>query len=182
MKSLIILVALILISCQNHSSTCYKNSQTENAKTIFPKRDTIHNKLTVLILPPYDEILNEGISPEIQKYLITEFGKDSSITLLKFPYKELNGIPYYMVFDKKFCKPIIDNVNTDIILMSKLDLVSRTESTQTCKWKVQFRNYNVRSDIQINSSVLLDSLTDEELKAKIHLIKNQLIKEIINNH
>jgi hypothetical protein len=87
-----------------------------------------------------------------------------------------------MVFDKKFCKPIIDNVKTDIILMSKLDLVGRTNLMPTCKWKVLFRIYNVSSDIQINSKVSLDSFTDEELKAKIHLAKNQLIKEIINNH
>ena len=182
MRRLLIFLLTLLTSCLNPSKPSNRTSLTDSTKTLQSNKDFNQYKLTVLVLPPYDEIANAGISPDIQQYLETEFAKDSSIILIKFPLKKLMGVPYQMVFDKKFCKPIVDKIKTDIIFMSKLDQVLRTGSMINDKWKIQFRIYNTNSEIQINSTVSTDSLTTDEIKDFLASKRDQMIKEIINNH
>ena len=182
MRHLLIFLLTLLTSCLNPSKSNNHIRLKDSTQTLQPKKEISQHKLTVLVLPPFDEIANEGISPDIQQYLETEFLKDSSIILIKFPLKKLMGVPYQMVFDKKFCKPIIDKIKTDIIVMSKLDQVLRSGSMINDKWKIQFRIYNTNTEIQINSTVSSDSLTTDEIKDFLTLHRDQMIKEIINNH
>lgn len=105
-------------------------------------------KLSVIVLPPFDKIANEGISPDVQKYLEREISKDTSLNVIKFPYRALMNVPYQNVFDKKYCKPITDKVDADIIVMTKLELKVRTGQMTSDTWGVSFRIYNVRTDDQ----------------------------------
>jgi hypothetical protein len=182
MRHLLIFLLILVTSCLNQSKPNNQLSLTDSTETLQPNKDFNQHKLTVLILPPYDEIANAGISPDIQQYLENELAKDSSIILIKFPLKKLMGVPYQMVFDKKYCKPIIDKIKTDMIVMSKIDQVLPTGSMSNDKWKIQFRIYNTNSETQINSTVSSDSLTSDEIKDFLTLNRDRLIKEIINNH
>ena len=183
-----------MTECNNSDSGTISNRQTDTSKTINNlittdatstdttlQTQTSQTKLSVLILPPYDLIANGGISPDIQTFLETEISKDTSLSLIKFPYKQLMNVPYQNVFDKKYCKPITDKIKTDIIVMSKLDNVSRTGQMPTDKWNFQIRIYNPSTDRQTNSTVKADNITDNEIKSIIASRQNDLTTEIKNN-
>jgi hypothetical protein len=139
-------------------------------------------KLSVLVLPPYDELANGGFSPNIQKQIETEIAKDSSLTVIKFPYKQLMKVPYQQVFDKKYCKPITNIIKTDIIVMSKLDNVKKTGYVTSDKWNVRIKIYNTNTDNQINSNLKANNLTDYEIKQFITYKQKELVSEINNIH
>nr|WP_321453082.1 hypothetical protein [uncultured Carboxylicivirga sp.] len=136
------------------------------------------NKLRVIVLPPYDLISNRGISPNIQKYLEKELSKSKEIDLIEFPYKKLINISYYNIYDKKYCKPIIDNVDCDIIVMTKIDLVTQTGNMQKDSWSLRIKLFNTQTEIQLSSKIIVDSLSSAEIEKKLSLTKEILINEI----
>ena len=137
----------ILTSCNNLDTQTIKDGQTETLAIDTTKKiikDTIAissdtsiipksalTNLTVLVLPPYDAIANEGISPNIQKYIENVFTTDTTFRLIKFPYRRLMNVSYQNVFDKKYCSPITDKIKTDVIIMSKLDQSTGTGNMTT---------------------------------------------------
>lgn len=138
-------------------------------------------KLSILVLPPYDEIANAGISPNISE-IIEENINDEGLSVIKFPFKKLMNVPYQNVFDKKFCKPILQKIKPDIIIMSKIDQVNSSGTMETDKWNLRIKIYNVRKEVQINSSLTADNLNPSELQNFIKQNKETLIKEIKNSH
>jgi len=184
MKTYLIIPLIYLTACTNTGQPSNKGTSTDNSNgsnfTTVTYQEVV--KLSVLVLPPYDEMANEGISPDVQKFLELVISQDTCLTLLKFPLVKLMGVPYQMIFDRKYCKPVIEKVKTDIIVMSKLDLVSRTGSMITCKWDLHLRIYNTNIDNQINSKVSANNLTIDELKDFLTSKRDQLILEIKNNH
>lgn len=138
-------------------------------------------KLTILVLPPYDEIANAGISPNVSE-IIEENINDQGLSVIKFPFKKLMNVPYQNVFDKKFCKPILQKIKPDIIIMSKIDQVNSSGTMETDKWNLRIKIYNVRKEVQKNSSLTADNLNPSELQNFIKQNKETLIKEIKNSH
>jgi hypothetical protein len=136
------------------------------------------NKLSVLVLPSYDEIANRGISPDLQKFLENEIQKDSNLTVTKLPFKKLMGVPYQHVFDKKYCKPVLEKIKVNIIVMSKLDLVRETGNIFNDCWKVRIRIYNVDNDVQITSKVKSDSIRYADIAEAMSMKQKKLIREI----
>lgn len=181
-----IIFALLFIRCNNPGGT----SSKPVIDRVVPLQDSIYtgiaedtdslssNKLSVLILPPYDEIANEGISPDVQKYLEYQTGKDTGFNLIKFPYRELMHIPYYQVFDKKYAQPILEKVNADILLMSKLTLVNRAGKMEDDRWNLSIKIYNKNTDVQMNASLKADSLTNEQIRIMLGARFPQLMNEI----
>ena len=102
----------------------------------------------VLVFPPYDRIANRGISPDIQKFLEIHFKKHGQVDLIDFPYKTLMGIPYYDVFDKKYAQPVLDKVNADIVILSKLDHKKQTGKMSADEWDIVLKVYDVKKDTQ----------------------------------
>jgi hypothetical protein len=184
MKTFEIILLFCLLGCSNSSNPNNQTSSVNSSKDTISVFNTIQKTeiISVLVLPPYDEIANAGISPDVQKYLEIEISKDTSLALLKFPLVKLMGVPYQMIFDRKYCKPVIEKAKTDIIVMSKLDYVSRTGSIIKDKWNLRLRIYNTNIDNQINSRVSADSLTNDELKDFLASKRDQFILEIKNNH
>ena len=90
-------------------------------------------------------------------------------------------VPYQNVFDKKFCKPILEKIKTDIIVMSKLDHVTRTGNMTTDKWNFRIRIYNVKTNKQINSTVTGNDLTDRSIKNVLAKRQQNLTTEIKNS-
>jgi hypothetical protein len=76
--------------------------------------------ITVLVLPPYDEIANAGISPDTRLILERNLMNKNKIKVIPFPLKKLMNVPYEMVYDKKYCAPIIEKVKCDIIVMTQI--------------------------------------------------------------
>lgn len=91
------------------------------------------------------------------------------------------NVPYQQVFDKKYCKPIIDIVKTDIILMSKIDQITRTGQMSNDLWSLKIKIYNVNTDAQIDSKIIIDSLSGENIRKFLNERHNDLIAEIKNN-
>ena len=182
LRIFILTTVILWPACKNsdHIKDASKQSDTliqtnSDAKTVL--HDTIKNvkarpvKLTVLVLPPYDEIANEGISPDVQKYLEELISKDTGLVLIPFPLKKLMQVPYHNVFDKKYCKPIVEKVKTDIMVMSKIDLADRKGQMASDKWNLRVRIYNTHANKQINSELKADNMTSDELQV---FLKNQI--------
>jgi|GEM_PF-7132215 len=135
-------------------------------------------KPKLIVLPAYDKISNRGISPKIQKTIETQLQTSTEFILIDFPSKDLMHVPYQNVFDKRYCKPITDNINCDIIIMSKLELVKKTGNISTDLWNVRFKIYNVNSNKQIDSQIRIDSLSSSEITNNLEENRSNLLKEI----
>ena len=147
------------------------------------RKDTLSEQLKtyIIILPPYDQIANRGISPNIFKYLERSLRKNKNILLpnnIIKTFKELN-INYNMVFDRKYCNDIIDKMNPDIIIMSKLDLKIETGNMISDKWDFEIKVYNPRKNKQ---QVILkgQDLLDSEIKKLIYDSNRELFDKILS--
>lgn len=63
---------------------------------------------------------NAGISPDIRTIVESILYDQGRLSVIPFPFKQLMGVPYHKVFDKKYCKPILEKVDCDIIIMSQI--------------------------------------------------------------
>ena len=146
--------------------------------SIVISQHAIKIKPSVLVLPPYDEIHNEGISPDVMKYLENVISNDTSVALIKFPLKKLMNTPYQNVFDKKYCKPILEVVEVQIIIMSKLDHVASTGKMSTDTWNLRLRMYNSITNVQIDSKIKANGLTSIELQELLLESQKELNMEL----
>ncbi len=156
-----------------------KNTIAVSDTTIIPK--LILTNVSVLVLPPYDAIANAGISPDIQKYLESIFTTDTTLKLIRFPYRRLMNVSYHNVFDKKYCSPITAKIKTDIIIMSKLDQATGTGNMITDKWNFKIKIYNTKTGNQKVSNLSADNLTSAEIENFIKSKQQGLLTEIKNN-
>lgn len=179
-----ILFILLLAACSHPGNVSNDNKQADTvsvgiravvANTIDTTKDS---ELSVIVMPAYDEIANAGISPNIRKCLETALASDSSLMLIKFPFKQLVNVSYQNVFDKKFCQPIVDKTKADIIVMSKLEQAARTGKMASDRWNFQLRIYNTRTGTQINSAVSGNHLTGNQIRDVIENKKQILTAEI----
>lgn len=131
---------------------------------------------TVLVLPPYDLNANGGFSPEIQDILEKNFKYNSEIDLIKFPFKKLKHTPYQNVYDKKYCKLILEKLNVDFIVMSKINL--KDILIQNKKWDLSFRIYNVKTNQQIDSKLKGKDLSYTQIEYKVKSNYQILVDEI----
>jgi hypothetical protein len=187
MKPITFLIsALILINCPPEKSEQHITYITSPAKKIISTESTSGAqplkkiKPSVLVLPPYDIIHNRGISPDILEYLEKVIGNDTSLNLIKFPLKKLMNTPYQKVFDKKYCMPILEVVEAQIVIMSKLDHLVNTSKMTTDKWALQIKIYNAAAEIQVDSKIKANGLTAEELEHVLFVNQKELIREIKN--
>lgn len=133
-------------------------------------------KPTVLVLPPYDEIANAGISPTTQEMLAKKLVTSQRIELIKLASTN----SFYSVFDKKYCKEILDKMQVDVIVMTKLDYKKRTGYMNTDLWDMQLRIYYVKLDTQLYSKIRVKNLTSNEIEKFIDRNIDILISEIVN--
>lgn len=91
------------------------------------------------VLPPFDEIANRGISPRIQKYIEDKLRSEESLQLIPFSITALDDIPYQRIFQKKYCTKIIEKINPDFIILSKLDNVTTTGNMNKNKWNFEVK-------------------------------------------
>lgn len=125
--------------------------------------------LRVLVLPPHDAIANIGVSPHTQKWLEEALSKHERLTVIPFPLKKLQGVSYQMIYDKKYCKPIVDKVACDVIVMTHL-VTDNERKPGVHPWSYSIKLYHVASGKQ------LESITGKNLSGE--LIKRDLIGKI----
>jgi hypothetical protein len=188
MKALLTLTILFLLACNNNSVTTdnteLKDDTAKPQQSLVDtpvKTKTNLTRLSVLILPPFDEIANEGISPNIQQILETTFSDDTTFTLINFPYRQLMTVSYQNVFDKKYCSPITDKVKTDFILMTKLNQATRTGQMTSDKWDFEMKIYNTKTGKQFLSTVAGSNLTSTEIEKHIKSNQSDLFTEVKSN-
>jgi hypothetical protein len=187
MRSYILCIsAIILSNCISEKPDQNKIDIKSSTETLIVTDSTIKvqpqkkNKPSTLVLPPFDEIHNKGISPDILAYLEDAIGNDTSVSLIKFPLKKLMGTPYQNVFDKKYCQPILEVVDAEIVVMSKLDHLLSSGKMSGDTWNLRLRIYNTDADLQFDSKIKADELTDAELQKLLSEKQADLIEEIKN--
>jgi hypothetical protein len=130
----------------------------------------------ILVLPPFDEIANAGVSPDIRKIIESALIDQGQLTVISFPFKELMGVPYQMVFDKKYCKPILDKVECDIIIMSQI-ITDNQRKPGVWPWSYKIRVYNAQTGKQLNS-IQGENLKAEDIQGDIRDKTDKLIKDV----
>jgi len=130
----------------------------------------------VLVLPPHDQIANIGGSPDIRETIESALTDTDQLSVLPFPFKQLMGVRYQMVFDKKYCKSILEKVECDVIVMSQI-ITDNERKPGIWPWSYKIRVYNVRTGRQLNS-IYGDDLNAEDFQKDIHSKVNELVKDI----
>lgn len=116
----------------------------------------------VFVLPPHDKIANRGISPNIRECIENNLTSIDSINLIPFSVKDMMGVAYQNIFDKKYCKPILEKVSTDFIVLSKIDLRTQTGKMSTDTWDFEIKIYDINRGFQLNS-LKGENLTSKEM-------------------
>ena len=180
------LFAVAFVSCGGKTET-QTNDNTEIIleDTLINESQTAteREKISVLVLHPRDLIANAGISPNIEGYLKTALTMDSIFSLIKFPKKLMGTGVHCGVFDKKYCKQVVETVETDFIIMSNLIVKYHpTGYINADKWDARIRIYNVKANKQIDSELKINNLNENEMENFIIENRNILISEIEKNH
>ena len=96
--------------------------------------------------------------------------------MIPFPFRELMGVPYQMVFDKKYCQPIVDKVDCDVVIMTQL-ITNNELKAGMWPWAYKVRLYNPRTDKQLHS-ISGDNLQFVDLEKDINSKADKLVKDI----
>lgn len=134
--------------------------------------------LNVIVLPPYDVIAGAGISPDITTSLESALKREEGLEVMKFPYQKLINANYHMVYDKKYCREIIEIVDPDIIVMSRIDLARKTGNMEMDRWDFEIKIYDVSSDQQ-RKSISGQSLRAESIDKTINDLRENLVEDIL---
>jgi hypothetical protein len=174
--AIIIMVALTACSHKSDIATEAKPLVEAASSTV----DSVQEKklINVIVLPPYDIIAGAGISPDITKSLESALKKEAQLDVMKFPYQKLINANYLMVYDKKYCREIIEIVDPDIIVMSRLDLTKKTGNMHMDRWDFEIKIYDVSSDQQ-RKSISGQSLRAEGIDRTIHELRENLVEDIL---
>lgn len=136
---------------------------------VFGREATLTNQrdstVRVLVLPAFDEIANAGVSPDIRKIIESALATQGQLSVISFPFKRLVGVPYQMVFDKKYCKPVLEKVDCEIIIMSQI-ITDNERKPGVLPWSYKIRVYNTRTGKQLNS-IRGDNVKAEDIQTDI---------------
>jgi hypothetical protein len=174
----IILIMIALSACSHKSDIAAEAKPL--VEVASSPVDSLQEKklLNVIVLPPYDVIAGAGISPDIAKSLESVLKKEAQLDVMKFPYQKLINANYHMVYDKKYCREIIEIVDPDIIVMSRLDLAKKTGNMDMDRWDFEIKIYDVSSDQQ-RKSISGQSLRADGIDKTIHELRENLVEDIL---
>lgn len=113
---------------------------------------TVHETPMVVMVVPcangYEYAMhNYDFNPVIERALSTY----EQIEVLPFPFKKMIGVPYQGVFDKKYCLPIIEKVDTDYLLLTRFTDKLHTIGTPEAHWGYEVRIVQTKTMKQIQS-------------------------------
>jgi len=120
---------------------------TVSKEAIIDTIDTIE----VMVIPcsnGYEYAMhNYDFNPIIE----SELNQFKNINVKPFPFKKLIGVPYQGVFDKKYCRPILENVDVDFLILTRFsEKYSRLTGVEK-KWGYELRIVKSKTLEQLNS-------------------------------
>lgn len=175
---LLILIAFFAVSCSQKTPvedtktiSTAKNVKVEKNEKTITIEDTVPEPLTVMVIPcsnGYEYNAQMGdLNPSLEKYL----AQDERIILKPFPLKQMRGTGYFGVFDKKHCGKILEKVDVDFLIMTRMrGLYVQPVHSDSGDWGYDTKILDVASMEQFNgiSARKLKSfeLIDADIKSK----------------
>jgi hypothetical protein len=142
--------------------------------------DRPDSMIRVLVLPPYDRIANVGGSPDTRSILEETLSGKNRLSVIPFPFKKLMGVRYQMIFDKKYCKEILEKVDCDVVVMTQI-ITDNELRPGIWPWAYKVRVYNARSEKQIES-ISGNDLKAEDFRKDIESKVDKLISDIAKSY
>jgi hypothetical protein len=177
-------------------TSCQENTLNDNKEAISEKEDIIHEgndenadpqdeetaQLTVMVIPcsnGYDYNLKMGdLNPSLERYL----DLDNRVKLEPFPLKKMQGTGYFGVFDKKHCDKILEKVDVDFLIMTRMrgmDLIS--ENSNSANWGYDTKILNVKTMNQFDGIASKNLKSFELIDADIKSKSDQLVQLMIDS-
>lgn len=185
---LLIITPIIFTNCmrtnsKDQISTELKNElmtrEAESPIYVNPNRGIqTASKLKILVVQcsnGYEYSMHSyDFNPTIENHL----KKFDDFQVLPFSLKKLQGVNYQGVFDKKYCQPIIDRINADILILTRFDK-EYIPTDPMMKWGYEIKIVDAKTMKQINSigAHELGSYVELEkhLKGNVQKLKNDIL-------
>ncbi len=167
MKNIIIVIIL--------SNSLFSYSQKIGSK------DSISQKLSKIKILVLQCSNGYGLN-DFRNTLESEISKNKQFEIVPFPNKKLLGVTFQGVYDKKYCKPIIEKIDADYIIMTRYlgNIIQGIELTdeKTTIWGYEVKILNTTSWNQ-KISIRKGNLKDyEDLLIHIEHNADKLIRDI----
>jgi len=200
MKIIVAFLNLFLFCCQDSQKNreldrFYKLPDTSNTELVdsiisqdlskSTTNDSLKqndfSKMSVLLLPCSNGYDFGTSGYDFVPIMSRELEKFEGIVVVPFPYKTLMNTSYYGVYDKRYCKPIIDKVEADYFLMARY---SETHpdiyGIDTVKWGYEIRILNTKTMHQMTSIGKKDLKDYNAIENDIITNINSLVKDMRN--
>lgn len=185
------LLVLLIISCHSKKEEEIKienaiekiQLDTNQVKIRDNKTNTIKNQINSKVKVIVLQCSNGYGLNDFGKTIESEISKNKGIDIIPFPNKNLLGVTFQGVYDKKYCNPIIEKLDLDYIVMTRY-LGNIAEGSETFDgttiWGYETKILNVKSMNQ-KVSIRKDNLEDYQDIIN-HIEKNgkTLINDIEN--
>lgn len=157
-----------------------KESSNDISEEKLSKNKTIIDTLELIVVQcanGYEYAMhNYDFNPVIEQ----ELNKFENIKVKPFPYKDLMGVAYQGVFDKKYCLPIFEKVDVDFLILTRFDKQYEELINPKVKWGYELKIVKSKTLEQINS-INAHNLNDyseieKHIKENIKLLKTDIEK------
>ncbi len=200
MKIIVVFLSLILIGCldsqENRELDHFDKSPDTSSSVVevvdsiisldLPKNTTKDSheqskisKMSVLLLPCSNGYDFGTDGYDFVPIISRELEKFDEIVVVPFPYKTLMNTTYYGVYNKRYCKPIIDKVEVDYILMTRFtEPHPDAVGNDMVKWGYEIKILNTKTMHQITSIGKMDMKEYRSIEEDIIINIHTLIKDM----
>ncbi|GEM_PF-4039821 len=107
-----------------------------------------------------------------------ELNRFENMNVLPFRYQDLMGVHYQGVFDKKYCPPILEKVDADVLILTRFVQQYLGPERDEFDWGYELRIVNAETLEQVNS-IHADDLENYEgieqhIQANIEMLKSDI--------
>lgn len=124
MRSIVIFIGILLMSCKGEPTTPVRSDSTavptnKIDSVASPAKESEVRKIKLLVVQCSNgyEFAMHGY--DFNPLLEEKLRHIDAVEVIPFPYKKLIGVTYQGVYDKKYCKPILDKVEADYFIMTR---------------------------------------------------------------
>ncbi|MDO6739490.1 hypothetical protein [Wenyingzhuangia sp. 2_MG-2023] len=153
----ILLSITSFVSCKNqnhekqHENLSVLNIDTLQSKKVETYFEKKADTLKIMVLPCWNHYTYGTYGYEVTPVIERELKRFKNLKVIPLPLKKLMDVPYQVVFDKKYCKPIIERVNTDILVLSRFDKEIDPVRRNEMVWGYELKLVETKGMKQINS-------------------------------
>lgn len=192
-KTIAVFLLIILSSCDSNKKASpeikqadiYSDTKDSKINTVLITQEFNVPEIKLIVIPCSNGYEYSMHGYDINPIIEIELNKISDINVAPFPLKKLMNIPYNGIFDKRYCKPIIENVDTDFLIMTKFvgNMFPQRERKLNDKsdkdiWGYETKILNAKSMRQKKSISAYNLNTYSEIKEHIKGNIDKLKKDI----